>query len=268
MDITDSHCHLHFADYDNDRERVIKHSAAAGVSRIINVGTSLEDSQKAVDLAAKYRGMWATVGVHPNDSADFTKDSGQTARFNQLLKSPKVVAIGEIGLDYYHDRTPKDVQEKILRWQLEQGLTAGLPFVFHIREAFEGFWPIFDYYHSEKTPVKGVIHSFSAPPNVLVEALKRGLYIGLNGLITYARDNSWRESARQAPLGSILLETDAPFLTPAPEQGQRCEPRHTAATAEFLAKLRGEPLEKLAQATTDNTMRLFGLNPSEKLLND
>lgn len=239
-------------------------AAKAGVTRIVNVGTSLADSEKAIELAVQHTGMWASVGVHPNDAGNLADNPGELEELRRLIKEPKVVAVGEVGLDFYHDRTPRDVQEKILRLQLEAGLEAGLPFIFHIRESFDGFWPIFDSYHTSSQPIRGVIHSFSASPSELERVMKRDLFIGLNGLITYAKDESWRESARQAPLNKILLETDAPFLTPAPDRQARCEPRHTRVTAEFLAELRGDSLDNLTLATTKNSVGLFGLS-EEKL---
>jgi len=264
MDLIDSHCHLHFSEYDTDLPEVISASASAGVTRIVNVGTTLTDSQKAIELASQQTGMWASVGVHPNDAGNLANDPSELEELKSLLKQPKVVAVGEIGLDFYHNRTPRDVQEKILRLQLEAGLEAGLPFIFHIRESFGSFWPIFDSYHPNSQPIKGVIHSFSAPPSELEQVIKRGLFIGLNGLITYAKDESWRESALLAPLDRILLETDAPFLAPAPDRQARCEPKHTKVTAEFLAKLRGDSLENLASVTSANSASLFGLS-EEKL---
>ncbi len=259
MELIDSHCHPHFDRYDQDRPEMLKRSYKKRVTRLIAVGCDLDDSHKAVSLAGSYKGIWATVGSHPHDSKNFLTNEHSTSKLKELLKKSKVVAVGEIGLDYYHEYSSKSDQAKALRLQIETGLEVGLPFVFHVRDAFSDFWKIFDSYATKNSPIKGVIHSFSAPPETLNEALARGLSVGLNGLLTYTKENSWRESAKMVPLERILLETDAPFLTPLPERGKRCEPRHTAITAEFLAKLRGESLIKLATATTQNTLKLFGL---------
>ena len=255
MQIVDTHCHLHFADYDADREEVLKTSAAAGVNRIICVGCSLDDSRRAIDFATKHKGVWATAGAHPHDGKDFLNTPDAAIKLQKMLDEPKVVAVGEIGLDYYRDFTPKDIQEKILRTQLEVGLQSGLPFVFHVREAWDGFWPVFDSYKG----IKGVIHSFSAGPERLEQALQRGLDVALNGLMTYTKDETWLEAAKQVPLDRLVLETDAPFLTPEPYRGRRCEPKNTADTCRFLAGLRGEEPEKLAAASTANAVRIFGL---------
>ncbi len=258
-ELIDSHVHPHFDKYAADRPDVLARSLEAGVSRLIAVGCSLDDSQRAIDLATTQSGVWASVGAHPHDGRDFLEDKNALTKFRAMVAKPKVVAVGEIGLDHYHEYTPKADQEKILRMQLEAGLETGLPFIFHIREAFDSFWKIFDDYSIPVKPLKGVVHSFSAPPHVLDQVLSRGLSIGLNGLLTYTKEETWRESAKQAPLDKILLETDAPFLTPVPYRGQRCEPKHTQDVACFLAKLRGEKFDVLATATTRNSIELFGL---------
>lgn len=255
MELVDTHCHLHFDAYDADREQVLSNAAAAGVKRIICVGCSLSDSQRAIDFAKAHEGVWATAGAHPHDGIDFLSDSQAEAKLTAMLAEPKVVAVGEIGLDFYRDITPHADQIKTLEKQLAIGLQTDLPFVFHVREAWDGFWPIFDAHPG----IKGVIHSFSAGPDQLEQALKRGLYIALNGIMTYTKDESWLEAARKVPLDKLVLETDAPFLTPKPHRGKRCEPKHTADTCRFLAELRGETSEELAAASTKNALQLFGL---------
>jgi len=255
MELVDTHCHLHFDAYNADREQVLSGSAAAGVKRIICVGCSLDDSRRAIDFAQAHEGVWATVGAHPHDGIDFLSDPQAEAKLKAMLAEPKVVAVGEIGLDYYRDITPKAEQIKTLEKQLEVGLQTNLPFVFHVREAWDGFWPIFDNHPG----IKGVIHSFSAGPDRLEQALKRGLFVALNGLMTYTKDESWLKAAKLVPIDKLVLETDAPFLTPVPYRGQRCEPKHTADSCRFLAELRGEAPQELAAASTNNAVKLFGL---------
>ncbi len=259
IDLIDSHCHPHFDKYNDDREDVLVRSAEAGVQRVIAVGCSLGDSQKAVELASSHAGVWASVGAHPHDGKDFLDDEEALSKFKTLMQSPKVVAVGEIGLDHYHEYTSRTDQEKILRMQLEVGLETDLPFIFHVREAFSSFWEIYDEYSSHEKPLRGVVHSFSAPPDVLDQVLHRGLSVGLNGIITYTKEDSWRQSAKEAPLGKILLETDAPFLTPVPHRGNRCEPMHVADVAQYIAELRGESIENISTATTQNSVELFSL---------
>lgn len=258
MNFTDSHCHLHFSDYLPDVEHVLADAAAHKVSRMICVGVSLEDSKKAVDFAQKHDNVWTTVGAHPHDGADFMDNPEAGKMLSKLSNFPKVVAIGEVGLDYFHEYTPRQNQIKALREQIEVGLPTGLPFVFHVRDAWEDFWKILDDYQG----IHGVVHSFSASVRELQEVLKRNLFVGLNGIMTFTKNEEQLEAAKHVPLDKLLLETDAPFLTPKPYRGQRCEPKHMVLTAEFLANLRGESLQKLADATTKNTVELFKLGNS------
>jgi len=255
MELVDTHCHIHFDDYPFDAKTVISNAAAAGVTKLICVGCSLSDSRLAVDFAAAHKNVWASVGAHPHDGADFLSDPKGTAKFKELLACPKVVAVGEIGLDYYHQNSSKADQEKSLRAQIEASSELGLPYIFHVRDAWEDFWRILDDYKIDR----GVIHSFSAGPEHLDEVLKRGLYVGLNGIMTFTKDEAQLKAAKQVPLNRLLLETDAPFLTPKPFRGQTCEPKHARTTAEFLAGLRGESLDKIAAATSANVERLFGI---------
>lgn len=255
MEFVDTHSHLHFDSFEPNRRAVFEESLKAGVSRILCVGTTLKDSQKGRDYADSQPGAWAAAGVHPHDAQAFLDDKAGPKQLAELLDSKKVVATGEIGLDYYKSTTPKDIQEKALRAQLEVGLQTGKPFSFHVRDAFSDFWRIIDDYDG----IKGVVHSFSSGRKQMDAALERGLYIGLNGIMTFTRDEAQLEAARRIPLDKLLLETDAPFLAPVPFRGQVCEPKHTAVTAAFLAELRGEELTKLAKTTTENARRLFSL---------
>ncbi|HET9721717.1 MAG TPA: TatD family hydrolase [Candidatus Saccharimonadales bacterium] len=255
MELVDSHCHLQFEKLASDLDGVLSRAGAAGVNRMICVGTDLEDSRQSAEIAAKFDNVWAAVGVHPHEATKFLKDPQSPKILNKLSILPKVVAIGEVGLDYYKSQTPPDVQQEALRAQVEAGLPTGLPFIFHVRDAWTDFWRIFD----EHEGLRGVIHSFSSGRKQLDAALNRGLYIGLNGIMTFTRDEAQLESARRVPLERLLIETDAPFLGPAPERPSICEPRHVAVTAEFLAELRGESLEDLAKTSTTNAIKLFGL---------
>jgi TatD DNase family protein len=255
MQFVDSHCHLHFSDYESDVGQVINDALTLKVNKMICVGVSIEDSQNAVEFAEKYDNIWATVGAHPHDGADFLEHEDAIELLNKLSKNEKVVAIGEIGLDYFHEYTPRQKQIDVLSKQLEFGVKTGLPFVFHVRDAWEDFWKIIDSYNG----IRGVIHCFSAHEEQLNEILKRGFYVGLNGIMTFTKDEKQLEAAKKVPLNKLLLETDAPFLTPKPFRGIRCEPKHVVTTAEFLSHVRGEKLEDLAAATTKNTQELFAI---------
>ena len=246
---------MHFDSFEPNRQAVYAAAVELGVNNIICVGTSLDDSHQACHYAQSQPGVWAAAGVHPHAAEEFLGDGDGPEKLARLLQLPKVVAVGEIGLDYYKSATPKLAQEKALRLQLEAGLPTKLPFSFHVRDAWKDFWHILDSYPA----LSGVVHSFSSGSKQLEAGLSRGLYIGLNGIMTFTRDEAQLEAARQVPLERLLLETDAPFLCPAPYRNETCQPKHIVATAEFLAKLRDQPLAEIAQATTKNAAKLFGI---------
>jgi TatD DNase family protein len=227
----------------------------AGVTRIICVGTTLEDSALAVNFANGYQNIWASIGLHPHEAGRYVGDHAALDQFAELATKPKVVAVGECGLDYYYNHSKKDDQLTILRSQIELALASDLPMIFHIRDAFSDFWPVFDSYQG----VKGVVHSFSATGRELEEILSRNLYVGLNGIMTFTKSADQLTAAKAVPLERLLLETDAPFLTPVPYRGKICEPKHVRVTAEFLAHLRGQTIDELARQTTKNARELFGL---------
>jgi len=254
MEFVDTHCHIHFNDYAN-AESAINDAKSAGVTRLICVGCTLGDSHAAANFAKAHKSVWFSAGVHPHDSSNFLATKDAPAQLNRLLQEPKAVAIGEIGLDYYRQNSPKNEQAKCLRAQIEIGLSTKLPFIFHVRDGWQDFWPIIDEYKVKNA----VLHSFSAGPKQLDEALTRGFYVSLNGIMTFTKEASQLQAAREIPNDKLLLETDAPFLTPVPFRGERCEPKHVRSTAEFLANLRAESLESLALNTTVNALKLFSL---------
>ena len=257
MKLVDSHCHPHFDDFLPNTQQMMDDASAAGVTRIIAVGTTLADSKRAVEFAEAHAGkVWSSAGVHPHEAEAFNSDKASTDQLVKILDKSSIIAVGEIGLDYYKDFSPRESQIAALRAQIEATIDLNLPYIFHVRDAWEDFWLVFDSYPN----LRGVIHSFSAGPKILKQVLQRNLYVGLNGIMTFTRDESQLEAAKQVPLDKLLLETDAPFLTPEPYRGQTCEPKHVVATAEFLANLRGENLADLAEATTNNAEELFKLS--------
>lgn len=267
--LTDTHCHIHEAlsGYNLSTETRKKYEKAgspspdsfiheahkAGVTKLICVGTTLEDSELAVEFVQSRPGIWASIGIHPHEAQKHLGDKTALERFAKLAAYPKVIAIGECGLDFYYSHSPKKEQEAVLRFQLELAQKHNLPVIFHVRSAFKEFWQIFDNF----SDVRGVIHSFSSNSDDLKQALQRGLYIGLNGITTFMKDEEQLAAIKQVPLDRLLLETDAPFLTPVPYRGKVCEPKHVRVTAEFLAKLRAETLETLAIKTNANVQKLF-----------
>jgi len=274
ISLTDTHCHIHealpeaadFGDegvhkvWERDGKKrnplaMIREAKAAGVDRLICVGCTVEDSELAVKFVGPRDGLWASVGIHPHETKRYSDNPEALARFAALAGSPKVVAIGECGLDYFYNHSPKAAQIQLLRFQLELAKKHNLPVIFHVRDAFEDFWPIFDEYEG----IRGVIHSFTAGQKELEQILARGLYVGLNGIMTFTKNLEQLAAAKAVPTDRILLETDAPFLTPEPERGKVCESKHVRLTAEFLADLRGESLEALAASSSKSATALFSL---------
>ncbi len=258
MELVDTHCHLQFEKFRDRENQVLAAAASNGVKKFICVGTTLADSQAATDLAKarkQKKDIWVSVGAHPHEAAQFLSDPHAAKKLKKLGQMHRVVAIGETGLDYYRQISAKDDQQTALRAQVEVGLALGLSFVFHVRDAWQDFWQIFDSYKN----LRGVVHSFSSHVGHLDEILSRGLYVGLNGIMTFTEEHNQLQAAKDVPLERLLLETDAPFLTPAPFRGELCEPKHILSIADFLAKLRGENLEELTKATTTNAINLFNL---------
>ena len=249
--IIDTHSHIHMSEFRDDLPDVLDRAHAAGVEKLLCVGVNDLDSAEAIAVAKAHANMWSTVGLHPHDA-----DRGYEALevIEHLSGFESVVAIGECGLDYFRSETSPEEQERALRFQIELAIDRDLPLVFHVRDAFEAFWTILDDYADN---VRGTIHCFTAGLPELHAAIKRGLYISLNGIMTFTSDQHQLDAAKAVPLERLILETDCPFLTPVPLRGKRNEPANIALTAKFLADLRGEPLEDLESATTANGEELF-----------
>jgi len=258
-EFVDTHCHIHFPDYELDVEEVIAAAHKDGVTKLLCVGCTLPDSKLAIELAKQHDNIWASIGLHPHESSEYVNDHIALQQFRELATQPKVVAIGETGLDYHYLHSSKTDQQKLLRFQLDIAIGHDLPLIFHIRDAFADFWRIFDEYKSASQRMRGVVHSFSSHIHDLDETLARGLYVGLNGIMTFTKSQKQLTVAKKIPLERLLLETDAPFLTPVPFRGTICQPKHVRVTADFLSHLREEPLEQLAMATTHNAQVLFGI---------
>jgi TatD DNase family protein len=255
MRFVDTHCHVHFADYEHDADVVLAKAAHNGVTKVICVGCTLHDSQAGVEFARTREGVWASIGLHPHEGSVYVDDHHALQQFRELVNKPKVIAIGETGLDYYYEHSSREIQQKLLRFQLDLAVEHDLPLIFHVRDAFEDFWRIFDEYKG----LRGVVHSFTATEKELNDILSRGLYVGFNGILTFTKKQEQLGAAKKAPIERILVETDAPFLTPVPFRGKLCEPGHVIVTAEFLSYIRGENLELLSAATTQNAERLFNI---------
>jgi len=255
MQLVDTHCHVHSVDYPISITDVDAHDVEAGVAYLIAVGCDAADSKRAVAFAADRPNTWAVVGQHPHEAKFGEEPLRQIRSLVENAQTHKIVGIGECGLDYFYGHSSKSEQEKTLRYQIELALEHDLPLVFHVREAFEDFWPIFDSYSG----IRGELHSFTDDSTNLSKALSRDLYIGVNGIMTFTK-NAWQlEVAKQIPIDKILLETDSPFLTPRPLRGTVNEPAHVLHVARFLSDLRQMSLDELAQHTTTNARQLFSL---------
>jgi TatD DNase family protein len=259
MHLIDTHCHIHDTEFGFDLTQVYSGALEANVRQMICIGTSGQDSERAVEFCADKEGLFASIGLHPHDAKMGEDDLEMIARLTMM---PKVVAIGEFGLDYYYENSPKADQLVALEYQLQLATSFNKPCVFHVREAFADFWPVLDNFRG----VRGVIHSFTSGKEDVEQALERGLYLGINGILTFTKDQSQIEAMKSIPLQNLVLETDAPFLTPTPLRGTMNVPANVRLVAACLAEMRGESLDSLIEATTNNAQTLFSL-PSNELLN-
>ncbi|MFN4292534.1 MAG: TatD family hydrolase [Thermoflexales bacterium] len=255
-ELFDTHCHLDVAAFDADRDAAIARARAAGVSRFLNPAYDLESSRRAVALAQTHAGVVAAVGVHPNDAADF--DEAKLAELRALARAPQVVAIGEIGLDYYRRTTPPDKQIQAFIAQLALAGELNLPVIVHCRDAYDDALALLRE-HGRGLPGL-VMHAFSGRKEHLRAALALGVYIGIGGPVTYPNAHALRDVVKAAPLERIVIETDSPYLAPQSHRGRRNEPAHVVEVARAIAEIRGMSARDIARITTDNGRRLFGLN--------
>ncbi len=252
--LIDSHAHLDFSQFRDDRDAAVRRALEADVTAIINVGTDWASSERSVELAARYPAIYAAVGVHPHDAGTLSADV--LKRLGELAAEEKVVAIGEIGLDFYRDLSPRDRQRQAFRQQIRLAVELGLPLVIHDRDAHAETLRILR--EEEAGRVGGVLHCFSGDLDMAREGIALGFLIAFGGPITYGGKKK-QDIAGRIPLEKILIETDCPFLTPVPHRGQRNEPAYVRHVAEKLARLRGISFEEAAAATTANAAGLFGL---------
>lgn len=256
----DSHAHIDGEEYDADRDEVVARARAAGVRAILNVGTGDPYGgglERAVAVAERYEGVYAAVGVHPHDARLF--DDGAEERLKSLISgSGRIIAWGEIGLDYHYDNSPREVQRAVFARQLRLAREAGLPVVIHSREADDETVEILraEWSGAERG---GIMHCFGGGARMAEEVLELGFVISFAGNVTFKKAEPLREVARLVPLERLLIETDCPFLTPVPFRGRRNEPAYVVETARFLAELRGVEPEELGRVTSDNFARFFGL---------
>lgn len=251
--LVDTHCHVHEPQFFSAPEALsaLERAKAAGVDKVLCIGTSEPHSREAVRFASEHDACYAVVGVHPHDSKDGIDDIGKILS----ERHERVIGIGEIGLDYFYNHSPREVQIAAFERQLQWAHDYRLPVSFHVREAFDDFWPIIANFGS----IHGVLHSFTDSSENLEKGLSKGLYIGVNGISTFTKDERQRDMYRRIPLERMVLETDAPFLTPTPHRGKVNEPAFVRHVAEYHANQRGVELEHLARVTSANASTLFSI---------
>lgn len=262
MRLTDTHCHLNLEHYRDDLEDVLNRAWDAGVDRILIPGTNLESSRTAVQLADAHPNLFAAVGVHPNEATSWDAQTGQ--QLAELAGHPKVVAIGEIGLDYYRQYAPHDLQNEIFRKQLDLATKTNLPVIIHSRESLSDLWPILSSWQSNLVQggsslaeKPGVLHSYDGDLETARKAVESRFFIGVTGPVTFQNARVRQEIVRNLPLEALLTETDSPYLTPHPFRGRRNEPEFVLFVAEKLADLHHLPLEGVADITSKNADGLF-----------
>jgi TatD DNase family protein len=261
LNIIDTHAHLDMPHFDNDREDVISRAKEAGINRIITIGIDLDSSLKAIRLAEKYPGVLAVLGIHPQESKGIEKNS--ILELAELSKNARVVGIGETGLDYYHNDTPREDQLPVFEWQLELAESRGLPVIVHSRQALEDTRSILKSWAARRKlpPAKpaGVIHCFSGDLNTALEYIEMGFYISIGGYIGYPSSAQLRETVGGIPANRLVVETDCPFLPPQKFRGKRNEPSYTRITLDILAGIKQISVEEMAAQTTRNAETLFNL---------
>ncbi len=247
MQLIDTHCHIHSNDYKLDSNEVYQRAIGGGIKKMICVGTDVDDSKMAIQFAHSRESVFASVGVHPHE-AKHGIDGLET-----ILNSQKVVAVGEIGLDYFYSHSDPMVQKGIFESQLQLAQDNNLPVIFHVREAFDDFWPIVQNF----SKIRGVLHSFTDSMTNLEKAIGLGLYIGVNGISTFTKDAGQQAMFAQIPLDLLLLETDSPYLTPQSRRGNVNEPVFLREVAEYISTVQSTPVDELATRTTQNATNLF-----------
>jgi len=257
----DTHTHLFFKNFDDDRDEVIKNAIASGVKYMLVPGTDIDTSKQAIELAEKYDAVYASVGVHPHDTKDWS--NSLIEELKELAKHPKVVAIGEIGLDYFYDFSPKDKQKQAFDKQIELALELNLPVIIHNRDSNEDIMEFARKY--KNTPLKAQYHCFAGTVENARELVEMGHFISFTGNITFKKADSIREVISKVSVENILLETDSPFLTPEPFRGKRNEPKNIPLIAEIIAKIHHLRIEDVARTTSWNAYKLFGIGEKMKL---
>ena len=253
--LVDSHCHLNFPDFKNDLDDVVKRAKEYGIGKMLTICTKTHEFPEISAIAEKYENIFCTIGVHPHEA-----ENEPDIAANMIIphtKHPKCVGIGETGLDYFYEHSPREIQQRVFLEHIKASKETGLPIVIHTRDADEDMIRII----REQAPFKGLLHCFSSSYEVAKSGLDNGLLISISGIVTFKKADDLRESIKKIPLESLLVETDSPYLAPIPHRGKRNEPAYTRHTAETVAQLKGVSYDKLAEITTTNFHKLFSKVP-------
>ena len=248
----DSHAHIQLPQFNHDRDAVLKRAHEAALSAILVIGFDVKTSRGAVELAEKHENIYATVGMHPHDAKDFTPDALHTLR--ALAAHPKVIALGEMGLDYHRNRSPRPLQKAAFEKQLDMAEELDMPIIIHNRDAYMDILPILE---ARRGKIRGVLHCFTGDVEVMHRSLAIQFHIGIGGIVTYPNAKDVQAVAREVPAERLLIETDCPWLAPQFRRGKRNEPAYVRAVAEKIAELRGTSIETIGEVTTRNFQQLF-----------
>lgn len=254
MNVFDTHCHLDDERFDEDREDAYQRMLSAGVRRCVCVGSDVASSRRCMEFAQAHDGVFFAAGVHPHEAKDASAD--YLDEVAQMLKMEKAVALGEIGLDYYYDLSPRDVQKRVMEQQIDLALQLDMPVIFHIRDAHGD---MLDAFRRRKRLPAGIIHCFSGSAEVAKEYVKMGFYISFAGPLTFKKAPHLWEAAQAAPLDRLLIETDSPYLSPEPLRGRRNEPANVVWVLRKMAELRNLPEEDMARIAWENACRVYRL---------
>lgn len=249
----DSHAHLEMRDFERDRDQAVKRALNAGVNRIVTVGTNLEDCRKAIELAERYDCVYASIGIHPHEVKDI--NSSDYDYLKNLAHHDKVVAYGEIGLDFFRNLSPRDIQIARFREQLDLAHELNLPVIIHDRDAHK---ETLEFLKSWPGSRRGIVHCFSGDYKMAEECLDLGFFISFTGAVTFKNSEGLRDIVRKIPLENILIETDAPYITPEPNRGKRNEPAYVIFTARKIAEVKGISTEEVGRITSENAKAIFG----------
>jgi TatD DNase family protein len=252
--LVDSHCHLDFPDFAPDLDAVIDRAAAAGIGTMLTIGTSLGRFEQVLAVAERFPNVWCSVGIHPHEAG--AEAGVQASRLVEIAAHPKVVGIGETGLDYYYEHSPREAQAENFRAHITAARETGLPLIVHSRDADDDTARILTE-EAEKGAFRGLIHCFTSGAGLARTALDLGLYISFSGIVTFKSANELREISKTVPEDRILVETDSPYLAPVPHRGKRNEPAFVAQTATLVASTRGADAGEFARKTSDNFFELF-----------